>query len=207
MALAPVHQPRGKVGLYFPGRMTQTPAMPPRPPEAFATERLIARIPCAGDAPEVFAAYASDPEVTRYLAWRHYTDPELLRTFLAGVARTWSEEEGRHYAWLLSRRDAPGVIGSIGVNFDAHRAMLGYVLARSCWGQGLMVEAVRYVSAWALAQPALYRVWAFCDVENTASARVLEKAGFAPEGRLRRWHVCPTLGPEPRDCLVYARVR
>ena len=27
------------------------------------------------------------------------------------------------------------------------------------------------------------------------------------EGLLRRWHVCPTIGPELRDCFVYAKVR
>ena len=68
-------------------------------------------------------------------------------------------------------------------------------------------SAVRYVVAWALAQPSLFRVWAFCDVENPASARVMEKAGLLREGLLRRWHVCPTISLEPRDCLIYAKVR
>ena len=27
------------------------------------------------------------------------------------------------------------------------------------------------------------------------------------EGILRRWQMCPTLGPEPRDCIVCAKVR
>jgi RimJ/RimL family protein N-acetyltransferase len=35
----------------------------------------------------------------------------------------------------------------------------------------------------------------------------MEKAGFAFEGVLRRWLVFPNLGPEPRDCRMYARVR
>jgi len=48
---------------------------------------------------------------------------------------------------------------------------------------------------------------AVCDVENIASARVMEKAGLSREGVLRRWLVHPNLGPEPRDCYGYARVR
>ena len=47
-------------------------------------------------------------------------------------------------------------------------------------------------------------VWATCDVDNLASARVLEKAGFEREGRLHNWIVHPNIGPEPRDCYVYA---
>ena len=179
-----------------------------RPPETFTTERLMARLPRVEDAEAAFAAYASDPEVTRYLSWRYYTEVEPLRKFLHGVVRTWETGEGGgHYGWKLCLRGTDTPIGSIGVGFDAHGAVIGYVLGRAYWGRGLMTEAVRYVAAWGLAQPSLFRVWAFCDAENLASARVMEKAGLLREGLLRRWHVCPTIGPEPRDCLIYAKVR
>jgi RimJ/RimL family protein N-acetyltransferase len=50
-------------------------------------------------------------------------------------------------------------------------------------------------------------VWAVTDVDNHASARVLEKIGMQREGLLRRWLVHPSLSPEPRDCWCFARVR
>ena len=50
-------------------------------------------------------------------------------------------------------------------------------------------------------------MWATCDVENARSARVLEKAGLAREAVLRAWAVRPNVSPEPRDVLMYARVR
>ena len=121
--------------------------------------------------------------------------------------RVFKGEGGGHYGWKLCLRGTDEPIGSIGVSLDLHGAMVGYVLGRAYWGRGLMTEAVRYVAAWGLAQPSLFRVWAFCDAENLASARVMEKAGLLREGLLRRWHVCPTIGPEPRDCLIYAKVR
>ena len=37
--------------------------------EPVETERLVLRRPTAADAPAIFARYASDPEVTRYMAW------------------------------------------------------------------------------------------------------------------------------------------
>ena len=43
--------------------------------------------------------------------------------------------------------------------------------------------------------------------ENPASVRVMEKAGMVQEGLLRRWHVCPTLSAELRDCVVCAKVK
>ena len=53
----------------------------------------------------------------------------------------------------------------------------------------------------------MYRVYAYCDVENLASARVMEKAGMSFEGVLRRWGVHPNRSSEPRDCRCYAAVR
>jgi [ribosomal protein S5]-alanine N-acetyltransferase len=58
-----------------------------------------------------------------------------------------------------------------------------------------------------LAAPSVWRVQAYCDPENGASARVLEKAGLVREGLLRRYIVTPNLGDEPRDVYVYALVR
>jgi RimJ/RimL family protein N-acetyltransferase len=90
---------------------------------------------------------------------------------------------------------------------SAHRVEFGYVLARPCWGQGLMTEALTEVVAWVLTQPPIFRISAVCDVENIGSARVMEKAGLTREGLLRRWLVHPNIGGDPRDCFSYARVR
>ncbi len=180
----------------------------PRPPETFTTARLLARLPRVDDAEEAFATYAADPEVTRFLSWPCYDEVEPLREFLRGAIRVWDNDTpDGHFPWMLCLRDTGRIVGSIGVGFNQHGANLGYVLGRAHWGQGLMTEAVQYVVAWALAQPSLFRVWAFCDAANPASARVMEKAGLAREGLLRRWQVCPTIGLEPRDCLIYAKGR
>jgi RimJ/RimL family protein N-acetyltransferase len=39
-----------------------------------------------------------------------------------------------------------------------------------------------------------------CDVDNVASARVLQKIGMQREGRLARWAVMPNAGGVARDC-------
>ena len=61
-------------------------------------------------------------------------------------------------------------------------------------------------------QKPLDEVWAtMVDLERVVpcvpGARVLEKTGMIREGRLRSWLIHPNLGPEPRDCWCYARVR
>jgi RimJ/RimL family protein N-acetyltransferase len=60
---------------------------------------------------------------------------------------------------------------------------------------------------YAFENPAMYRVWAVCDAENIASARVMEKAGMSFEGVFRRYQVHPNLSQEPRDARCYALVR
>jgi RimJ/RimL family protein N-acetyltransferase len=177
-----------------------------RPPARFETERLVARPVDPSDAPEAFAAYASDPEVTRLLNWRAYDRVEPLAEFFGQCAAGW-RAGGGHVAFLLRRRDDGAVVGSIGFERGGGKVMFGYVLGRRYWGFGYMTEALRFLVDWALEQPDIARAWAYCDVENPASARVMEKAGMQREGLLRRWHVCPQIGPGLRDCLVYAKVK
>ena len=177
-----------------------------QPPRSFETARLTACVPSVDDADEVFESYASDLRVTRMLSWKAYTEVAPLRQFLADRRRDW-EEDGPHLAWMLRLKTTARIIGSISAGVKGHAVCFGYVLAFDQWGKGLTAEALNYLTHWALAQPAIFRAWAFCDAENEPSARVMEKCGFEREGRLRRWHVCPTIGPEPRDCIVLSKTR
>jgi [ribosomal protein S5]-alanine N-acetyltransferase len=179
----------------------------PRPPPSFATSRLVARMPRVDDSPALFAAYASDPEVTRYLSWRAYDRVEPLTAFLRESIAHWEKADG-HLAWIVCLKGTDTPIGSVGVTLEGGgRALFGYVIAKKFWGHGFASEMLTYLVDWSLARPDIFRAWAFCDVENPASVRVMEKAGLVREGILRRWHVCPTLGPEPRDCVVCAKVK
>jgi len=193
--------------LPWPAPMKTELFLPPlRPPESFETGRLFARKPRAEDAPAVFAAYASSVLATRYLAWPPYTRVEALAEFLRGRNEAWEKADG-HYAYLLCLRDTDVPIGSIGVFIDEPKAMFGYVLGPAHWGFGYAAEALKFLVDWTIAQPRLRRAWAYCAAENSPSARVMEKAGLEREGVLRRWQVFPNLGPEPRDCVFYARVK
>ena len=155
-----------------------------------------------GDAQSIFERYTQDAEVTRYLMWRPHRDIGETRDYLRHCERGWSS--GEELTWMLARAaDAPA-IGAIGLRPEGHKASLGYVLARSEWGRGLMPEAGRAVLKTAAARGDLQRIWAVCDAENLASARVLEKIGMTREGTLRRWIVHPNLDDTPRDALCYS---
>jgi RimJ/RimL family protein N-acetyltransferase len=176
------------------------------PPPTLETARLVLRRPNLGDAGSIFSGYASDPAVVRFLDWRPHREEEETREFLTFRLEQWAARTG--YSYVLTHKAEPRrPLGMIELRPTAHGASFGYVLGRAHWGQGLMPEALSSLVAWALGQRQVWRAYAFCDVDNHASARVMEKAGMTLEGTLRRWFVHPNISPEPRDCRVYARVR
>lgn len=170
------------------------------------TERLTLRPPRMEDAAAIYGSYARDPEVTRYLVWTPHRSLAETEEFLRGVTTVSGGDPNYHWA-VTERGGGDTARGMIALRRDGHRADFGYVLARECWGRGYMTEALRAVLGFAFTLPGLYRVWAVCDVENVASARVMEKAGLRFEGVLRRHTVHPNLGPEPRDARCYAMTR
>ncbi len=88
---------------------------------------------------------------------------------------------------------------------DGPRCELGFNIARDRWGRGYGTEAVRAAATFGLGLEGVRRVQATCHVDNTASARVLEKAGMTREGLLRRYLRFPNLGSEPQDVYLYAK--
>jgi RimJ/RimL family protein N-acetyltransferase len=187
---------------------TAVAAAPPTPsrrgPATLATKRLVLRRPTVDDAEAIFTGYAQDPEVSRYTTWAPHRRIEDTREFLHACHEGWSR--GTVLSWIITRRDDGRPIGTTDIRLDGHRGEIGYVLARSAWRQGYATEAANAVVAWALSQPELHRVWAVCDVENTASGRVLEKAGMTREACLRAWAAMPAF-PAPRDVWCYAVVK
>ena len=83
--------------------------------------------------------------------------------------------------------DAVGGIG-YGLRQDVERlsAEIGYWLAEPFWGGGIMTEVLAAVTRQAIESHGLTRVFAIPYEGNPASLRVLEKAGFVQEARMRR---------------------
>jgi [ribosomal protein S5]-alanine N-acetyltransferase len=174
-------------------------------PEEIRTARMLLRKPCAADAPLMFGAYAQDPAVTRYLAWRPHGDIAETRAVIDRFLAAWERQD--EFCWLIFTGDAGEMIGSIGARTEDDGFNLGFLLARSHWGRGYVPEAITAVVDWAFTQPWVSRVWAACDVENHSSARALEKAGFSREGVLPQFPVHPNISSDPRDCYAYSVTR
>ncbi|WAL58771.1 GNAT family N-acetyltransferase [Thermocoleostomius sinensis] len=173
-----------------------------KPPLSFETQRLSLRQPVAEDAALIFKQYAQDPEVAKYTGWQPHQSIEETHKWLSRCVSVWADASAFPYV-LIRKKDAQ-LIGMVEIRFNNFKADLGYVLARSEWGKAYMPEAVQVLTDWALEQDEIYRVWAVCDVENSASVRVMEKVGMHREGILKRWFIHPNMSKEPRDCYCYA---
>ena len=175
-----------------------------RGPDRIETARLVLRKPMAADAEDIFARYASDPEVTRYLGWPRHRSIEQTRCFLAWSESEWSRWPAGPY---LIESPAGELLGSTGLAFETPEvAATGYVLARDQWGCGYATEAL---SAMVIAGGNLgvRRLYAMVHPDHRASIRVLEKCGFALEERLPGFAEFPNLGSSRQeDSLRYVRV-
>ncbi len=107
----------------------------------------------------------------------------------------------------IIRRDVNYVVKMVEIRIQGHKADLGTVIARPDWSKGYAAEAVQSVVNWALEKPRIMRVWALCEIENDASAWVLETVRMRREG-VRRWFtVHPTVSKETRDVFCFALIK
>lgn len=175
-------------------------------PDSLQTKRLRLRQPFGEDAACIFDAYGQDSEVSRYMVWRPLKQLSEAEQFIGQAIADW--DAGHRYAYILELSGTDcGPIGMLDARIAAHTIDFGYVLARPYWGKGYMPEALQVISDAALSSPSIYRLQGTCDVDNRASARILEKCGYVLEGRLERYVVHPNISAEPRPCLMYARCK
>jgi RimJ/RimL family protein N-acetyltransferase len=151
------------------------------------------------DAESIFSGYAQDPAVVKYLIWRPHKSVSDTREFLEQCIDGW--QKAANFPYIISRRSDDKLMGMIEIGLDGG---VGYVLAKDYWGQGYMTEALKVIVDLAVRQSNMPKIWAHCDVENPASARVMQNAGMKLEGVLPRHTIHPNVSDEPRDMLSYS---
>ena len=155
-----------------------------------ASQRLRLRPLQAADAPAVFAMY-TDPVTMRYWSTPPWTEARQADDL---IARNLEAMAAGDYLCLGLELAGNGRLIGLCTLFAFHlpsrRCEIGYMLQRSCWGQGLMHEALSTMLDFGFGVLDLNRVEADIDPRNAGSQRTLQRLGFVEEGRLRqRWIV------------------
>lgn len=148
---------------------------------------------------------------------RHANNPIIARNMRDRFPSPYGPADAEQFLALCAKMspctffaiEAGGeAVGGIGLQLheDVERvsAELGYWLSESYWGRGIVTEAVAALTDWGFVAFPLSRIYALPFARNIASARVLEKAGYSLEGRLRRSAIKQG---EIVDQLMYARIR
>ena len=144
-------------------------------------------------------------------------DPAVTRWMTASFPYPYTREDGENWVALAMAHDPPqhfvievdgafaGAIGIIPQDGEhAGSAIFGYWIGRRFWGHGIATDAARTLARHALRERGLRRLEASVFAPNAASARVLEKAGFTLEGRMRESYV--ERDGTVCDALLYARL-
>ena len=147
------------------------------------TPRLTLRELTVDDAEQMYAHWAADAEVTRFLTWPPHATVdvtrEVLDTWVAGYA---SDD---FYQWgivLTETSELVGTISVVDINEEVEAVEVGYCLGRAWWGKGIMTEALRRVITFFFDEVGANRVCAKHDVDNPASGAVMAKCGMRREG-------------------------
>ena len=131
---------------------------------------------------------ADDREVSRFLRDR-FPQPYTLEDAREWIARARAETASPPLTFAISGA-AGTMLGGIGLDRQSdvyrHSAEIGYWIGRQHWGHGVATAAVCAICRYGFEVLGLRRVYACVFAPNTASTRVLEKAGFRLEGRHRQ---------------------
>jgi [ribosomal protein S5]-alanine N-acetyltransferase len=170
-------------------------------PEKIETQRLVLQRLRYEDAEEIFYAYASKPEVTKYLSWRTHESINETRTFLQYAIDTWNR--GMDYSYSVRLKESNQLIGGFGFVNDPGKVQFGYAFSPAHWNQGYATEVCKKAMTLIRDLPEVYRVGTFVDTGNIASVRVLEKCGLVKEATLMGWFRFVNQDNQPRDCSLY----
>jgi len=176
-----------------------------RAPEEFHTSRLRLRPVERADAAEIFRTYAGEAAPTRFMPFERHRKLAQSVTFAERCEDCWTS--GSAFPWAVTEKVSGKLAGVLELRLSPPRADFGYIFGEPFWGRGLASEAASAVVAWAMAQPAIFRVWATCHPDNAASAAVLRKVGLSYETRLANWESRPQLGEiaGPSDCYALTK--
>ena len=147
-------------------------------------EKCIIRSYQPSDA-ETLAKYANNRKIWLNLrdGFPHPYTTDDAKNF---ISMAMSKNPETYFA-ICTKTEAIGGIGySLHTDIERKSAEIGYWLGEPFWGKGIVTDALKTLTQYAVNTHGLYRIYAVPYETNKASFRVLEKAGYQLEGRMRK---------------------
>jgi len=143
------------------------------------TERLILRKFMISDAYDMFNNWASDEEVAKYTLWRINESINETKEFLKDWCMRY--DSNQYYHWAIVYEENKQVIGSISIssiNNYLKSCNVGYTLGKNYWNIGIATEALKCIINFMINTIGMERIYAYHDINNVASGRVMQKCGM-----------------------------
>ena len=179
----------------------------PRTPFRLDAGEIALRPTRADDAPAALEMFA-DPEMAQ---WYSGPTPRSLDRIRAWCLSSSDWSSGEHTTWAIADHNDRfvGNLSLAQIDLEEGTAHIAYRVAPQVRGRGVATAAVRAASVWAFDALRLARIELVHAVDNPASCRVAEKAGYVVEGvkragyrddEGRRWdsHLHAKLATDPR---------
>ncbi len=129
------------------------------------------------------------PEVARFNTIGIPQNEAVTHSLLQPVLDDQQAIHRKRYGWAIALKENDTFIGEAGMILSAPKynsAEIYYNLLPKFWKQGYASETVQTILQFGFASLQLHRIEAGVATENTASIRVLEKAGLSREGLHRK---------------------
>lgn len=153
-------------------------------PVVLSTERLVLSVPTESDIDAIYAG-CQDADIRRFTTMPSPYERTDAEEFIPRVAQEWAGDTAQ--TWAIRHGDQ--LVGMIGLyRIGNGAAELGYWVAATARGRGVLTEAAKAVVDWGFASYGLglQRIEWRAVVGNTASARAARRLGFRYEGLLRQ---------------------
>ncbi|MDR1421540.1 MAG: GNAT family N-acetyltransferase [Coriobacteriales bacterium] len=170
------------------------------------TERLLLRRFTPDDAEAMFANWASDPDVARFLSWPAHKGMKVTEKVLSDWVAAYDQPDT--YQWGMEIRATGELIGSIGVvghDKDTSAVKIGYCIGKVWWNRGYTSEALIELVRFFFEEVGTNRIEACYDPRNPNSGKVMQKAGMRYEGTLRESLVSNQGLSDAAYCAILAR--
>lgn len=169
------------------------------------TERLRLRELNIEDTNNIFNSILNNKETLHFLDWPYCANLEEARIFINKLIE--NIYKLNYYFWVIEELNTNNFVGCIsicGTNPEKRMAEIEYVADTSHRGKGYMPEANKRVINYLIEECNIYRVEAVCNIENEASARVMEKSDMKFEGILRGRALNLNSEGNPGDLKIYS---
>lgn len=160
------------------------------------TKNLILRDHQASDWSDIHE-YAKDPDFSRYDFWGPNTE-EDTKNFVNDKIKQAEVHSRYEFDFAVVDKKTSKVIGGAGLRRQSESSSvgnLGYAINPIFQGKGLATEAVQALMKFGFKDLGLQVIWATCDVQNSASYKVMEKNQMKKVGHIikhkefkGRWH-------------------